>query len=301
MSGFDINKLKSISKTTMGVVSKKEERYAKDPRFWTIERDPKTGNGMALIRFLPNLSETELPWVQTYDYFLKSPSGAWYVEKSRRTLGEADPMREYIHSLWQKATTEEQKKKLRENYRERMQYVTNILVVNDPKRPENNGKVFLYKFGKKIFDKIIAKGNDEFGESVNVFDWTNGANLKLAVKTVDKFPNYDSSEFTQPCSIGSDADILRIADSMYDLNEFKDPANFKSYDELKAKVERVFGRGGASSAQAQFESAPSRPVSAVQSAPKNVFGVSETKANNAFEDTDLNFDDIYGSDEDLLK
>ena len=113
------------------------------------------------------------------------------------------------------------------------------------------------------------------------------------VKTVDKFPNYDSSEFTQPCSIGSDEEILRIANSMYDLKEFKDPANFKSYDELKAKVERVFGT-------AQTE-APVRPASAVQSAPTNVFGVTETKANNSFDDTDINFDDIYGSDDDLLK
>ena len=293
MSGFDINKLKSISKATMASVSKKEEKFTKDTRFWTIDRDPKTGNGVALIRFLPNLSETELPWVQTYDYFIKSPNGGWYVEKSLRTLGQNDPMREYIHSLWQNAQTEEQKKKLRENYRERMQYVCNILVINDPKHPENNGKVFLYKFGKKVFDKIIAKGNDEFGDSCNVFDWTAGANFKLMVKTVDKFPNYDSSEFTQPCSIGSDEEILRIANSMYDLKEFKDPANFKSYDELKAKVERVFGT-------AQTE-APVRPASAVQSAPTNVFGVTETKANNSFDDTDINFDDIYGSDDDLLK
>ena len=111
MSGFDINKLKSISKATMASVSKKEEKFSKDTRFWTIDRDPKTGNGVALIRFLPNLSETELPWVQTYDYFIKSPNGGWYVEKSLRTLGQNDPMREYIHSLWQNAQTEEQKKK----------------------------------------------------------------------------------------------------------------------------------------------------------------------------------------------
>lgn len=292
---FDISKLKSISKSTMATVSKKEEKFQKDDRFWTVDRDPKTGNGMALIRFLPNLSETELPWVQTYDYFIKSPNGGWYVEKSLRTLGQNDPMREYIHTLWQGAQTEEEKKRLRENYRERMQYVCNILVVNDPKHPENNGQVKLFRFGKKIFDKIIAKGNDEFGDSCNVFDWITGANFKMAVKTVDKFPNYDSSEFAQSSPIGSDEDILSIANRMYDLKEFKDPANFKTYDELKAKVERVFG--------APRTDVSARPESAVQSAPKNPFGVADTPAvkSSTFDDTDINFDEIYGSDDDLLK
>ena len=244
---YDINALRNISKSTVETVNSKngdDKKYAPDPRFWTLGKDEKTKNGSAVIRFLPSLKADELPWVQTFSYFIECENG-WYVADSLKTIGQKDPMAEYISKMWEKAKANNDEtltQMLRSKYRVRMQYISNILVVHDPKNPENDGKVFLFKFGKKIYDKIISKMHavDEFDEPCNVFDWTEGANFKLRMKYIDKYPNYDSSEFG-PASSLSDEQIEEIANQMYDLKEFVDPAKFKSYDELKARVDLVCG------------------------------------------------------------
>lgn len=241
---YDINKLKAISnKTASFIAENTSNKYGNsaDPRFWTLVGDEKTKSGQALIRFLPNLEENKLPYVKTYSYYIHCENG-WYINKSRRTLGEPDPMNEHIHSLWEKANAtnnEGLKNMLRTTYRENMKYISNILVINDPQHPENNGKVFLFAYGKKIFDKIISRCQDDgLGDFCNIFDWTSGANFKLRKKMVDKFPNYDSSEFAAPSAL-SDEEIGKVADAMYDLDEFVDPKQFKSYDELMERVKKV--------------------------------------------------------------
>lgn len=247
MSGFDISKLKSISASTLSTIAAKESRPSyTDERFWKPTPDPKTGESNAVIRFLPSIREGELPWVEKWSYFIKGPNG-YYIETSLRTIHKPDPMAEYIAQCWREAASEAEKGALRSKglTRARHQYIANILVLNDPAHPENNGKVFLYSFGQKIFEMITDKAKapvfpGDIG-NINVTDWDRGANFRLRVFMKDKFPCYDKSYFDSCSSIGSDEDIIRWADQMYDLGEFVDPANCKSYDELKDRVNRVFG------------------------------------------------------------
>lgn len=303
---YDINKLKAISNRTASVVTEKvnNRQSMVDTRFWTLVGDDKTKTGQALIRFLPNLEENKLPYVQTFSYYIHCENG-WYINKSRKTIGypdapEADPMNEYIRGLWRKAKEDNDENlmnNLRNNYRERMQYISNILVINDPQHPENNGKVFLFAYGKKIFDKIIARCNDDgLGDFCNIYDWTSGANFKLRKKMVDKFPNYDSSEFTSPSAL-SDEEIARVANEMYDLDEFRDPKNFKSYEELKARLEKVTNiadvfsqqvpKNSFASAKAKVESEDDDPPFELE--PKKA---SEPELKSPWDDEEIDFDSL---------
>jgi len=213
-----------------------------DNRFWKPERD-KAGNGTATIRFLSRTEGDELPWVKLFSHGFKGPTGRWYIENSLSTIGKTDPVSELNMRLWNE--TEDDKSPQRAQVRaqkRKLNYISNILVINDPKHPENNGKVFLFKYGKKIFDKIMDKARPTFEDEdpVNVFDYWEGANFKLRIKMVDKYPNYDASEFESVSSVADDdEEILEIAKQQYKLSEFTDPKNFKSYDELKAKLEAV--------------------------------------------------------------
>ena len=247
MSGFDISKLKSISANTLSTIAAKDSKPSYvDDRFWKPEQDPKTGEANAVIRFLPSIREGELPWVEKWSYFIKGPNG-YYIETSLRTINKADPMAEYISQRWKACVTEADKNALRSAglNKARHQYIANILVLNDPAHPENNGKVFLYSFGQKIYEMITDKAKapvfpGDIG-NINVTDWDQGANFRLRVFMKDKFPCYDKSYFDNCSSIGDDQAIMRIADKMYDLGEFNDPANCKSYEDLKARVNKVFG------------------------------------------------------------
>lgn len=246
---------------------------AEDTRFWKPERD-KAGNAVATIRFLARTEGDELPWVKIFSHGFKGPTGRWYIENCLTTIGQPCPACEMNTKLWNSTTndTSPERKQVREQKR-KLGYIANILVVNDPKHPENNGKVFLFKFGKKIFDKIMDKARPTFEdeEPVNVFDYWEGANFKLRMKMADGFPNYDSSDF-EPASAVADTDeeILEIANQQYKLAEFLGKDNFKPYDDLKKRLETAFSGQQTPTAQEladDFEE-PVRPAKVVKSPPK---------------------------------
>ena len=218
-----------------------------DDRFWKLERD-KTGNGAAVIRFLPPSAvdgDDALPWVRVFDHGFKGPSGKWYIENSLTTLNQKDPVSEYNSQLWNSTTDDQswQRKQAREQKR-RLHYVSNILVISDPKNPENEGKVMLFKYGKKIFDKITMLMNPEFEGDVpvNPFDMWAGANFKIRIRTVDGYPNYDQSLFDAVKPISDDDEQLeKLWNRQHSLKEFVDPKNFKSYADLKKRLDEVLG------------------------------------------------------------
>lgn len=217
-----------------------------DDRFWKIERD-KSGNGSAVIRFLPAPAvdgDDALPWVRIFDHGFKGPSGKWYIEKSLTTLGQKDPVSEFNTKLWNAGGEGSPERKQAQNQKRRLSYISNIYVVSDPKHPENEGKVFLFKFGKKIFDKITMLMKPEFEDDtpINPFDLWKGANFKIRIRTVDGYANYDQSLFESSTPLSQEDDELeKIWKSEYSLKEFVDPSQFKSYAELKAKLEMVLG------------------------------------------------------------
>ena len=226
-----------------------------DNRFWTPTVD-KAGNGSALIRFLPNIEGDEFPWVRIYSHSFQGPTGKWYIENSLSTIGENDPVGELNSRLWNSGS--EENKKIASKQKRKTSYIANIVVLNDPAKPENNGKVFLFKFGKKIFDKIMDKARPTFEDEkpVLVFDLWEGANFKLRIRQVEGFRNYDKSEFESQSELagGDDADLQAIVDQQHKLAEFLDrDKNFKTYDALKKRLDEVLsGTGGATKSAAKM-------------------------------------------------
>lgn len=266
---LDISKLKKISSSTLSKLETADKaeggrRSFNDDRFWKPTFDD-SGMSRSVIRILPSIVEGKLPWRTQWSYAIRGPKG-WYIETSRRTLNEKDPMAEYISDKWTAAVSESDKDALRKAglSKARKTQIANILVVFDAQRPENNGKVMLYRFGSKVFDMITnAAKPDPFEPEkpgTNVTDWEEGCNLKLNLYMRDKFPQYDKCVFGAPSSIGDDARIMEIADQMYDLDEFVSAEAVKSYDELKAKVDRVFGAENAGFETAAKPATPVNPV-----------------------------------------
>lgn len=221
----------------------------KDDRYWKLTRDD-AGNGSALIRFLDAPKEEDWAWVRYFDHGFQGPGG-WYIEKSLTTLGKPDPVSEYNRTLWQsdiKANKDQARKQKR-----RLHYVSNILVVKDPKNPENDGKVFLFRYGKKIFEQlqvVMSPETDELTgetpEAINPFCMWEGANLKLRVRQADGYPNYDKSEFEDTSPIFEDAEDPRyeqLWESQHSLQALIAEDQFKSYEQLKARLDRVLGVG----------------------------------------------------------
>jgi gp32 DNA binding protein like len=222
-----------------------------DSDFFKLEKD-KAGNASAVIRFLPKHPDDELPFVTVYSHAFQGPTGRWFIENSRTTIGEADPVSEANRALW--STGNEKDKKQAQAQKRKTSYIANVLVISDPKHPENEGKVMRFKFGKKIFEKIKDKAEPTFEDEnpVNVFDAFDGAEFKLRMRQVDGYPNYDTSVFSDPTPIAeSDEEILAIVNQMKPLKEFVDPKMFKSYDELKKKFESVMSAAVASSERAE--------------------------------------------------
>jgi hypothetical protein len=219
-----------------------EKKSYGDDRFWKPEVD-KAGNGYAVIRFLPAAEGEDLPWVRYWDHGFKGPTGRWYIENSLTSIGQQDPVGELNSQLWNSGV-EADKEKARAQKR-RLHYVTNIMVVSDPANPANEGKVFLYKFGKKIFDKIMDVMQPAFQDEdpVNPFDFWEGADFKLKIRNVEGYRNYDKSEFAGQSSLlgGDDAKLEEVYGKLYSLQDFVDPKNYKSYAELKAKLNQVLG------------------------------------------------------------
>jgi hypothetical protein len=222
------------------IVSPSTNRSDDDERYWKPTRD-KVGNGSAEIRFLPRLEGDDLPWVRVYSHAFKGPTGKWYIENSLTTIGQDDPVGKINQDLWNTGL-ESDKNKARDQKR-RTSFIANVYIVNDPANPDNNGTVRLFKFGKKIFDKIMDKAKPAFAEdkSVNVFDLWDGANFKLRVKNVEGFPNYDQSFFDSQSELlgGDENKLLSVIQKQHPLREFLDPKNFKSFEELSRKVNSV--------------------------------------------------------------
>jgi|TARA_Y100001970_G_scaffold293388_1_gene439870 hypothetical protein len=213
-----------------------------DERLWKPELD-KSGNGYAVVRFLPAPDGEDMPWAKVWSHAFKGPGGQWYIENSLTTLGKEDPVSDLNRGLWNsgreqdKATARAQKRKL--------SYYSNIYVVSDPAHPENEGKVFLYKFGKKIFDKLIEAMQPAFADEtpLDPFNFWTGANFKLKIRKVDGYWNYDKSEFAAPAPLLEDDKALEeIWKQAYPLAEFEDPKNFKTFEQLQARLNLVLGR-----------------------------------------------------------
>ena len=238
--------LETLISETNKLNSPGENQNRDDDNFWKPTVD-KAGNGYAVIRFLPAPGGEDLPWVRMFNHGFQGPGG-WYIENSLTTIGKKDPVSEHNTMLWNSGI--ESNKDIVRKQKRRLNYIANIYVVSDPSAPENEGKVFLYKFGKKIFDKINDMMNPQFQDEqpVNPFDLWEGANFKLKIRQVEGYRNYDKSEFDSVGPLLDDDDKLEsIWKSQDSLQEFVNPKNFKSYEELQAKLNRVLGLDGGSS------------------------------------------------------
>jgi hypothetical protein len=242
------NSFDKLTKAIESINTVTSENSKEDNRFWQPEVD-KAGNGMAVIRFLPGPAvdgDDALPWVRVFNHGFQGPGG-WYIENSLTTLNQKDPVSEYNSVLWNSGI--EANKEIARKQKRRLTYISNVLIVSDPKNPENEGQVKLYKFGKKIFDKISEAMNPEFEDEtpLNPFDLWEGANFKIKIRQVEGYRNYDKSEFDKPSALldGDDAKLEDLWKKEYSLKEFLDPKNFKSYDVLKAKLDKVLGLDGA--------------------------------------------------------
>tara|TARA_R110002012_G_scaffold52202_1_gene134149 strand:- start:30 stop:914 length:885 start_codon:yes stop_codon:yes gene_type:complete len=217
-----------------------EKKSYVDERLWKPTMD-KTGNGYAVIRFLPAPKGEDLPWVKLWNHAFQGPTGQWYIENSLTTLGNNDPVSEYNSKLWNSGI--ESDKEIARKQKRKLQYYSNIYVVSDASNPENEGKVFLYRFGKKIFDKVMEAMQPPFpdAEPVNPFDFWEGANFKLKLRKVDGYWNYDLSSFDNKSALleGDDDALEGIYGKQYSLADFTSPTNFKSYDELKTRLDAV--------------------------------------------------------------
>ena len=216
-----------------------EKKSYVDERLWKPELD-KTGNGYAVIRFLPAVDGEDLPWVKVWNHAFQGPTGQWYIENSLTTLGQKDPVSEMNTAYWNSGV--ESDKEIARKQKRKLQYFSNIYVVSDPKHPEKEGKVFLFRFGKKIFDKIMESMQPAFADevAVNPFDFWKGANFKLKIRKVDGFWNYDKSEFEDSSALfDNDESIEEVWKQQYSLADFTAPTNFKSYDELKTRLNTV--------------------------------------------------------------
>jgi len=235
------NRNKSLEKLNAQLekISTKSYSDPNEGKFWKPTRD-KAGNGFAVIRFLPAPQGEEMPFVRVWDHGFQGPTGLWYIENSLTTLGQDDPVSEFNSKLWNSGV-ESDKEQARKQKR-RLKYVSNIYVLKDPANPENEGKVFLYAFGKKIFDKLNDLMNPTFEDEdpVNPFDLWEGANFRLKIRQFEGYPNYDKSEFDAPEPLFDDDDKLEsVWTAQHSLQEIVDPKNFKSYTELKTKLYRV--------------------------------------------------------------
>jgi len=251
----------SLNKLTeeLGKLNSPKQERQEDTRFWKPTVD-KAGNGYAVIRFLPAPAGEDIPFVRLFDHGFKGPSGKWYIENSLTSIGQKDPVGEYNSYLWNLSTDDNSpsRKQARQQKR-RLHYISNIFVLQDPANPENDGKVFLFKYGKKIFDKLNDLMNPSFPdeEPINPFDLWAGANFVLKIRNVEGYRNYDKSEFQKPTALNEDDSILeKIWNSEHALQTFLAPENFKSYDELKSKLNAVLELAAAAKAKAVEEEAP---------------------------------------------
>jgi len=244
MSFKDLKKQSKLGSLTAKLVKEVEKMNnngaSGDERTWKLDVD-KSGNGYAVIRFLPAPEGEDLPFVKLYSHAFQGPGG-WYIENSLTSLGQKDPVSEYNTQLWNNGT--DAGKETARKQKRKLTYMSNIYVVKDPANPENEGKVFLFKYGKKIFDKLTAAMQPEFEdeEAIDPFDFWQGANFKLKAKNVAGYRNYDSSEFAAVSPLLDDDDALEgLWKKQYSLAEIVAADQFKSYEDLKKRLEYVLG------------------------------------------------------------
>ena len=242
MSFADLKKQSKLGSLTAKLVKQVEKMNntgsTGDDRLWKLDVD-KSGNGYAVIRFLPAPNGEDLPFVKLYSHAFQGPGG-WYIENSLTSLGQKDPVSEYNTSLWNNGT--DAGKELARKQKRKLTYISNIYVVKDPANPDNEGKVFLFKYGKKIFDKLTAAMQPEFEdeEAIDPFDFWQGANFKLKAKNVAGYRNYDSSEFAAQGALLDDDDAMEaIWKKQHSLEEFVKPDQFKTYEELEKRMNAV--------------------------------------------------------------
>lgn len=254
------NRKSSFDKLTQKVnqVANPDKKSYSDDRFWSPVVD-KAGNGYAVIRFLPTPANEDYPWVSYFDHGFQGPTGLWYIENSLSSIGKDDPCSQYNTKLWNSGV-EANKDQARKQKR-RLHYVSNIYVVSDAANPDNEGKVFLFKYGKKIFQKINEAMNPQFEDEapINPFDFWEGANFKLKIRNVEGYRNYDKSEFDSSSPLfKDDAEMEKVYESLHSLKAFLDLENFKSYDELQAKLNKVLGIEDESSQRNRDVAAPTK-------------------------------------------
>ena len=272
MSFKDLKKNSSdFSKLQSELEKQNKSNDYKDDRMWRPILDAAS-NGYAVIRFLPAVQGEDIPWVKTYQHAFRG-KGGWFINNCPTTLGQKCPVCEGNNELWNSGT--ESDKNIARDRKRKLTYTSNILIVEDPASPQNKGKVFLFKYGKKIFDKIQEQMNPEFADesTVNPFDFWKGANFKLKVRKVEGYVNYDKSEFSAASAVfeGDDAKIEALWNSQYPLKPFVDPKEFKSYAELKVKLVDALGGDLRSEAGEEdtFESdTKARQTTSRRSAPK---------------------------------
>jgi len=301
---LDLSSLRAMRKTSTSTLTKLASELQKqestnsgsrdDDRFWKATVD-KAGNGSAVIRFLPARDDDELPWVKMYSHGFQGPTGKWYIENCLTTIGQTDPVVEHCNELWNSGL--ESDKKVASQRKRRLSYIANVLIIKDPANPENEGKVKLFKFGKKIFDKLKDKLQPTFEDEqpVDVFNPWEGANFRLRIAKVDGYSNTDKSVFDSPTAITEDdEEMLEILNGRHRLGEFIEPSQFKSYDALKAKLDMVLSGGGASQKKAsEFLLDDDEPVvekpKAVAKPPMKEKAEPVKKAVVETEDDDLSF------------
>ena len=229
-------------------------RESDDPRMWQPTRD-KAGNGYAVIRFLPGKDSNGTPWVRYWDHAFKGPTGQWYIEKSLTSIGQQDPLSELNSKMWNSGM-ESDKAVVRQRKRN-LKYIANVLIVSDPANPANEGQVKLFRFGKKIFDKIMDAMQPQFPDEkpMNPFDLWEGADFVVKIRKVEGYPNYDASSFKAPSSAGEDDYLEELYNKQHDTTEWTDPKNYKTYDELQKRLALVLGETTPRTAQGRVASA----------------------------------------------
>ena len=241
-----LDKLRAAMETASPSDGGKQKSFS-DDTMWKPELD-KTGNGYAVVRFLPTPEGEEMPWVSYFDHGFQGPGG-WYIEKSLTTINKQDPVSEYNTQLWN--TGIEANKDIARKQKRRLHYVSNVYVVSDPKNPANEGKVFKYRFGKKIFEALKEAISPAFEDetAINPFDLRGeGANFKIKIRKVDGYWNYDKSEFDKPAPLFDDENRLNeVFGSIHSLSGVIAPSEFKTYEELQEKLQRVLGTTGSNS------------------------------------------------------
>ena len=265
---MSFSSLKKSSTSSISNLTKELDKMNKtgggrgpDERLWKPEVD-KAGNGYAVIRFLPAPAKEELPWAQVWSHAFKGPGG-WYIEDSLTTLEQKDPVGDLNRVLWNSGLDSD--KDVARKQKRKLSYYSNIYVVKDPLHPENEGKVFLYKYGKKIHDKIVEALKPQFEDEqpIDPFCFWKGADFKLKIVKQDGYWNYDRSEFSAPGTLGDfdDEQLEAIYNQEYSLSDFTDPKNFKSYEELEARLNLVLGRTSRAAVVQEEEQELDTPVS----------------------------------------